>query len=183
MLIFRIRKLREVLNSQAIRRKGEVTKGNIFFYPVLRFFYKNNKIEVYSKSGQVRSRTYASPPYTYVEVKLGFSVDQNFRIFKEKTIFKIGKALGMQDIQTGNDIFDKNVIVKATDESYINNILSSSIQEKIMTIINNNNAHIYLQKNKLSIAVPDIIYKEEEYDNLIDTALIIVKKISGEFEY
>jgi len=180
MLIFRIRKLREILNTLAIQRNGNATKGNIFFYPVLTFYHGNNKIEVYSRSGQIRSRHYASPPYTYVKVKLANPIEQDFRVFKQDMVLKIGKILGMQDITIGADHFDEEVIIKATDESFIKNILTTSIQDRLLTIIEKYKAHVYLYKNTLSIDVPDIIYKEEEYNDLIDTTIQIVKKITGE---
>jgi hypothetical protein len=48
--------------------------------------------------------------------------------YKETYASRIGKKLGMQDIQLFNESFDNNVILKGNNEDFVRRIFSESIQ-------------------------------------------------------
>lgn len=159
------------LESQAIKRRGEIQKRT-FRYPVLRFYYKSNQVKVYSVPGGRNT-----PPYTYVIVVLSTPVSQHMHLYKEGFASKIGKKLGMQDIQVGVDSFDREVMVKGSDELFVRKILTYKVQDPILKIINNHRAFVFLNGNILRIGVPKLVYDEFTYDELIDTALKMVDQI------
>ena len=56
-------------------------------------------------------------------------------IYCESIISKIGKALGMKDIQIGNPLFDEAFVIKARDEMILRNFLSSKHYIIVVSII------------------------------------------------
>lgn len=169
------KKLRRVLNNLAIKRNGEVTsKFGGLGYPVLRFDYKYNRVEVYSIPGSKNS-----PPYTYIKVELYSPINEYMHLYKEGFVSRIGKKLGTQDIEVGLDSFDNDIMVKGSDEFFVRNILNYEIQDLVLKIINKYKASIILKKNKLTIIVQTIVYEEFIYEELINTALRITDRIQG----
>jgi hypothetical protein len=57
------------------------------------------------------------------------------------------------------------------------------IQNLILSIITEFNAYIYLNKDKLEIKVPTIIYDENTYDELIKAAIKLSDKINGRYSF
>ena len=98
-------------------------------------------------------------------------------IYKESYASKIGKAIGMQDIQIGTDFFGKEVIIKDSDEYFIRSFLTYDIQEKILLIIEKLRERIILNKEKLEISFTDILNDELLCDELINLRLRLVEKI------
>lgn len=54
--------------------------------------------------------------YTVLNLRLSANPGFEFRLIKEGFFQKIGKAFGMQDIQTGNEAFDKAFVLKSADQ-------------------------------------------------------------------
>lgn len=175
-VIFSIRtknKIRQVLEGQAIKRNGEVTSvfGG-FGYPQLNFEYDFNKFKVFSVPGG-KNR----PSFTYVNVTLVNSTIHHMRLYKEGFASRIGKKLGMQDIEVGIDSFDNNIMIKGSDENFIRSLLIYKVQDKVLKIIRNHKASITLKQNRLIIFVNKIVYEDFVYDDLIDTAIGIVDQL------
>ena len=162
-------RLQEVLNSQAIKRNG--TLRNFFGYPRLEFQYNNHGVRVYSQSGGKNS-----PPYTHVEVFLNLSTDFKMRIYNETMASRIGKKLGMQDIQIYNDEFDSKFMIKGSDEYIVTSILNFDVQNKLIDL-RSFRPYVRMDKKKLRISVPRLLMGDYEYDLLIDAALKIVDRI------
>ena len=78
---------------------AKLTRVTFFRNQKLEFFHRENKVKIDTIIDKVGATT-------YIEVKLANPTLYKFRIYKERYISKIGKALGMQDIQIGNDDFD-----------------------------------------------------------------------------
>ena len=165
----RCNKLKEVVNNQAIKRNGTV--ANNFGYPILRFQHNIYDVKVYSQSGGKNS-----PPYTHVEVFLNLSTDFKMRIYNETMASRIGKKLGMQDIQIYNDEFDSKFMIKGSDEYIVTNILNFDVQNKLIDL-RSFGPYVRLDKKKLRISVPRLLMGNYEYDLLIDAALKIVDRI------
>jgi len=170
--INKIKKIKRVLEVQAIKRNGELQGLFRGSYPVLKFNHNSEQVKVYSTPGGRNT-----PPCTYVCVTLSLPVSHHMRLYKEGFGSKIGKKLGMQDIQVGIDSFDRDIMVKGSDEFFIRNILTYGIQDLVLRIINNHRADIILDRNRLRIIVQKIVYDETTYDDLIDPALKIADQI------
>ena len=172
-IIYSIKKgneLKKVLESQAIKRNGEVKRAfGGFGYPQLNFEYDFNKFKIFSVPGG-KNR----PPFTYVDVTLVNSTIHRMRLYKEGFSSKIGKKLGMQDIEVGIDSFDNDIIIKGSDENFIRSLLIYKVQDKVLKIIRNHKASITLNQNRLVIFVQKVVYEDFVYDDLIDTAIAII---------
>jgi len=173
-------KLKKVLEKQAIKRNGVVNSvfGGLS-YPYLIFSYNFNEFKIYSVPGG-KNR----PPFTYVHVTLVNSTIHHMRLYKEGFSSKIGKKLGMQDIEVGIDSFDNDIIIKGSDENFIRSLLIYKVQDKVLKIIRNHKASITLNQNRLVIFVQKVVYEDFVYDDLIDTAMAIIdqfKEIYSKF--
>lgn len=166
-------KITRALETQAIKRNGKIRKGfGGFGVSVLEFDHNSSGVKVYSVPG---GRNTSS--HTVVLVDLPFSVSHHMCLYKEGYAARMGKKLGMQDIQIGIDSFDRDIIIKGSDEFFVRRILTYDIQDYILRIVNNHRANITLNRNKLRIVVQKIVYDETTYDDLIDTALKIADQI------
>jgi hypothetical protein len=83
-----------------------------------------SRVRIYTITrGSGKSRT----TYTVVDMSAPSSVQGTLKIAREGFFSKIGKTVfGTQDIQAGDEAFDKAVIVKGSDESAVKGLLSSS---------------------------------------------------------
>lgn len=167
----RSNKLKRALEAQAIKRNGTLTGGFLVSYPKLSFSHNTNEVAVYSVPGGRYT-----PPYTHVSVKLPIPINQKIRIYNEKITGKIGKALGMQDIQIDSDSFDNQFMIKGTDEYYVRNLLTFNIQDMILSI-SKYKPLILINNQTLKISVPDVITDDYAYDQLINTTLKIIDRI------
>jgi hypothetical protein len=95
-------------------------------------------------------------------------------VYKEGVASKIGKALGMQDIKIGDDYFDKEVIIKGSDEYFIRSLLTIDVQDKILLITKKLRAHISVRNKLLEISIPRIFYDENLYEEVISLGLRLV---------
>jgi len=160
-----------VLEGQAIKRNGRVV--SVFLaYPKLIFNYHANEITVYFTAGSKYS-----PPHTHFNLTFNILSNQKMFIFKEGTLSKIGKMFGLQDIQIDYDSFDKEVIIRGTDEYFIKSILTIDIQDKILSIDKKLNLYIKLDETGLELTVADIIRDDQTFDKFIDLGLALFDKI------
>lgn len=174
LLIKRIKKLDDILEHQATKRKGEVKKSLPFGYPGLTFNYYSNQVDIYIRPGSKHS-----PPSTELTIRLSYPASNTLSIYKEDISSKIGKKLGAQDIELGFESFDKDVMIKSSDEYFARKILTGDVQDLVLKIINKHRAYISLKDDILMIVIRKIIFEESEYDELIDTGLKIVDKLEG----
>ena len=111
----RIKKTKRILELQALKRNGSVSKSWFYGSSSLTFNYNTDEVTLYTVPGGRYS-----PPCTYLKIIFQPAITQKMFIQKEGIASKIGKTLGMQDIQIGIDAFDREVIIIDTDEFFIN---------------------------------------------------------------
>ena len=162
-------KHKKVLNYQKNKRNGELSKGFLFSEPKLEFTHNGNKIKIDSVVGKTC--------FTIITVKLIYPTDKKMAIHKERYISKLGKAIGMQDIEIGFDEFDRKVILKGSDENFIRQIITFDIQDMIISTLEKFRASIYLNNDLLKISFPDLFQDESSSDIIIDLTLNLVDKI------
>jgi hypothetical protein len=143
----RVKKLNIVLEKIAVKRGGEVSSGTWLSrvewpYPLLIIRHGIYTLKIHSIFGGR-----ATPPYTYVKVKLDKAI--NGKIFI--TVKKQGLKFNF----------------KPENEKLIAKLFTPKIQNEINTL-NINNIGILIKKDEFSIQVPDIIFAEEIYNQLID---------------
>jgi len=86
------------------------------------------KIEAYTcRSGENSSIK------TRIIVEHNGKATAEMMLYKEGVLTKIGKALGMQDIQLGNTEFDEKFLVKGKNPVQVKDILNFDLQHKLLT--------------------------------------------------
>jgi len=168
-------KYMQVLKYQQSKRNANFSKGFFLKDPKLEFFYGGNEVKIDAIIGRAT--------ITFIEVKLAHPTDKKMCIYKESYISKIGKTLGMKDIEIGFDDFDRNVVLKGSDENFIRRLLSFDIREKVLGITDKFKASINLNDDLLIITFPDLFQDEQSSDELIDFSLKLVDRIEEISKY
>ncbi len=175
----------ECLKRQAIKRNGLV-KPSFLAYPRLSFRHLDTDILVSAMSdGILGSRSRSSQ--TYVSFYLPGSSDNWFDI-RNKPMRKVfDRVFGMEDIQIENPEFDVRFTVHASDAMFIQTLLTRELQERILQFSHGKEPYVqYTMKTLfkdgrlvfgkkqpcLSVSVRKTVTEEEEYDRLIEIALM-----------
>lgn len=164
-----MKKAKALIDGQALKRNGTL-RGRLA-YPELLFPHLDHHVKVRSFGGGKDS-----PPQTWVEVTLNQTIEETIRIYRESWASGLGKALGLQDIQIGNDQFDNQFIIKGSDEYFVMNLLTFDIQNKLIEI-REYVPLLKIRKNRLKLQVQHIPRSEEEYDQLIETVLKVIDRL------
>ena len=145
VVIIVVRKLRrrkheasEHLNWLAQHLNMTVTGGEAML-PGIRFLdfikkpyrvtgsHKGCQIEIYEYT--VRSNN-NSTTYTTCRVETPNPRSLTFHFSREGALSKVGKILGLQDIQTGDQRFDERYIIRCNDEAFIKNAMIDSVKKQ-----------------------------------------------------
>ena len=164
------KKYKEIIKKQAVKRNGTTTGGILIGNPTLRFDYYSNKVKLHTISSRYSTTT-------FLEIKLSRPTNQKMKVYKEGYASKVGKLIGMQDIEIRDVYFDDEVILKGTDEAFIRKILTFGIREKLRELIKKHKIYFSLVDDLLIIAFNSYFKTEEDCDEVIDFALRIVDKI------
>lgn len=137
--------------------------------PKVELPYKNFKfcLDTYTVSTGKSTVTYTRLRAIFIN-KLEF----RFKVYKEGFFAKIGKALGMPDIEIGDAHIDNKLIIKSPDEYMVKDLLSiDDVKERLLSIKN-----INLQIEKKSFGNASHLYRES---TLNQTVTGIVKDVDG----
>ncbi len=94
-------------------------------------WWKCDKVEVSHGEWTLTLDTYTvstgKVTVVYTRMRAPFVNPNAFRftIYRRTFFSDIGKRLGMQDVEVGDEAFDRDFIVKATDESQVRSLLAS----------------------------------------------------------
>jgi hypothetical protein len=126
---------------------------------------RGNHIRIYPytvSSGQ------SSTTYTTVRTSIPNPNGLTFSFGKEGLFSKIGKSLGMQDIDTGDEHFDKIFRVKRNDESFIQQALLPEVKAKFLASWTGHKAagKITLKEDLLSYDETGIVRDEAARDRI-----------------
>jgi len=158
-----------LMQHQAEKRSGIVDKTALL--PSLRFSHRDQPVHI-----SIRLGSRSSPPETKVHVDMNLSQPRKFTLSPESTAAKLGKKLGMKDIEIGIEAFDNKFIIKGDDEFFVCSLLNPAVQNKLLDI-HYLQPHIKLSGNALAMWIYTILSTDQEYDKLIDTTLLIVDSL------
>jgi hypothetical protein len=94
-------------------------------------FVKGDKVEAAHKNWVITLDSYVVPAgKTYIpctRMRAAYVNPGGFRftVYRKSIFSAVGKLFGMQDIEVGEDLFDRDFIVKSTDESRVRMLLSN----------------------------------------------------------
>ncbi len=127
----RKRKEREAaLKIVAEQLGATLVAGTFFKQPKLQFEYRGypTSIEFYSTGGK--------HPTLYTRLLFNLSTHPAFevRLYPERFFSKLGKLLGGQDIQIGEEQFDPKFMIKGSSEQLVKSMLSAEVREAIFEL-------------------------------------------------
>ncbi len=163
------RKIKTIYENQALKRSGKVTKN--FGQPLLTFTYKDCPVLVSTYPGSKYR-----PRFTKVHATIPNPQGNKIKVYTETIASDIVKAFGGQDIHIGNADFDDKFMIKSNNEFFPTTLLTLQVQEKLLNL-RKHRPTLTLELNQLLIHLPRYLKTEEEYDLLIDTALLCIDRL------
>ena len=94
-------------------------------------FWEGSKVQAHVKSWTITLDTYtvscADGSITYTRMRAPYINPEGFRftIYRKNLFSKLGKLLGMQDIEVGDLEFDEAFIIKGNDESKVRDLFAN----------------------------------------------------------
>jgi len=123
------------------------------------------------------------PPMVYINSNFRLKEKLKFTMYyKNKLLLTArsqyqGFTFGVKKIKVDNSNFNEIFIIKSNNESFTTLLLNYDIQNRLLDLANNNyNPMIKITKNVFTFASQSILYKEEEYDKIIDFCLLFLDK-------
>lgn len=141
------RKFRKTLENLASNLGCSYRKGGWLSSPHVEGEYKGRRILVDTftqDSGEDNSTT-----YTRVRVWHKGSLSGDISVYREGLLSKVGKVLGVQDIQLGNPTFDQEFVVKGKNVLEVKSLLDVEAQHRLLEL-----------KIPLTIR-PDVVYFDQ----------------------
>jgi hypothetical protein len=171
---YRRKKNLELLEHVALRRGGSVSRGFLLGFGKLVVPCGSHEISVHSKPGSKHS-----PPKTKVSCPLAAGRDLAMSLASENIFQKASKLVGAQDIEVGNDAFDRAFMVKGSDESAVKALLTPTVQERLMSL-SGEGLSLSLTRDELNLVVNTIPSSEMEYDRIMDAFQCLLDVVRGE---
>jgi hypothetical protein len=147
----------------------QYTQGNLLKYPSVTGIYRSRNVtlDVFMR-GTSKNRT----TYTRIVLEVNNSLQRSMKIYQETIFSKVGKLIGGQDLQIGNEQFDQRYIIKGQPELDVVKMLSSiGLQQKLLLDRTFNfelkGSELYFEKRGIERNVDQL---QREFDLLCDIA-------------
>lgn len=170
-------RIAKIFDTQAIKRNGRIVKV-LLSYPKLVFSHHTNEVEMFITPGGKNS-----PPHTNLKITFDITINQKMMVYKEGGLSRVGKFFGAQDIQVGIDSFDREMMIKGSDEYFIRSVLTTDVQDRILRVIKKLGSYIKLDEKQLLIVYPHILDDEYLLDEFINLGLLLTDKIQANKGY
>lgn len=109
----------------------QCTDPGFFGRPEITGRFGNHQVQVYIYSTGGKNKQ----TYTVAKVFLEQPQQLGMRVYKEGFFSKVGKAIGTQDIQTGDTTFDDVMMIKGNDEVGVTEYLTPALRSALMELI------------------------------------------------
>lgn len=87
--------------------------------------------------------------YTQVVIYNANAAGKRFKIAPKNFFNSIGKSLGLQDVQTQNELFDINFIVKSNDENWTANLVDTTLADLCMELKDEMKSSVFFKNDRL----------------------------------
>lgn len=179
------------LERQAIKRNGTIKKGPFYITGVsthLNFKYRDFLVDVYWEGKYVGGEG-AVKVDTIVDVFYNFKTPFNLKIFQKtiqnkflySSLFENSDTV-YRDINIGNQEFDDEFVVKGNNEKVAVDFVTIAIQNKLLKYKHIAPGIIFkpsiiFKRDKFTIKIPGTIKEDDEYDELIDIAIMFCDRL------
>lgn len=147
--------------------------------PRLEGTFRNTVLSIYTdRRGSGKHTHY----YTVINIRLWANPGFEFRLTKEGFFQKIGKAFGMQDIQVGNEVFDKAFVLKSPDENRARQVFDIMLCNKLAEHEKQIRSAISLNQGIMHYEEMVIVNSDEMINRvnlIVNLSIEIAEKISG----
>ena len=169
-----LKKLKEEWKVLADQLLLNFDPGSFFKNPEVKGMYRgyNVILDTYTVSTGQTSVT-----YTRLSVDISNPKDVFLRIYHEGFLSRIGKKLGLQDIQTKNPDFDDMFMIKGNNELEAITILDLDIQAKILSLREPNRFNAKIKGQKITFEESGIIKDIERLKSTLDMLIDIAEKL------
>ena len=125
----------EIWSQVANQIKGKFIEGG--FFTDERLIYQHGEwemvLDTYTEtSSNSTNNTSSSTDYTRMRAPFLNKDNLNMHIYREGFFSPLGKALGFQDIHTGDHYFDEEFIIKGNSEKQIRRLLNDERIKKLL---------------------------------------------------
>ena len=170
--VYQNKRRRELLTNQAEKRNGELTKSGFMGRWELRLPYKGNTLVIYSVPG---SRY--SPPKTYAILKDDSARLPTISIGRSGLGQKIMDKFGKERLLTNDEEFDRQFVIRSEDPFMAQRMLTAELRPKLIERSGMRSLQIKISPQEMRVTTFSIPSNEDDYDNFIDTAFLILKNI------
>ncbi len=133
-------------------------------------------LHIYTKGSGKNKRTFMT-----FTLSVANKYEYTLTLYKERLWSKIGKMVGMQDIEVGDPPFDKNFIVKSNDDYFAQEVLKDKqTKDYFMYILPGMYGEFNFVGQEISFKQEGIMRYERDrvqIEHTIETALILAEKI------
>ncbi|MEM7101615.1 MAG: DUF3137 domain-containing protein [Bacteroidota bacterium] len=88
--------------------------------------------------------------YTAFKIKTTNRYSYTLKIYREGFFSKLGKGLGMQDIEIGDPEFDKEFIIKANDDFFVKEIFDDPLKSHFLQVADKMKGELKLKGDEIS---------------------------------
>lgn len=139
----------EGFSRLARRYGGSSDVGGWFNRPEVRFLHGNSRVvvDVYSTGG--KHPTY----YTQVHFR-GMLPTVRCEVYPEGMWSRVGKLMGMEDVEIGSPGFDEQYIIKGDSRAALRDLLSPAVQqqiERLRRFLGNDNVYVSFNRQELLV--------------------------------
>ena len=131
---------------------------------------------------QIYEQVEGSGKHQYVMAYIKFynsPLNFDFKISKEHIFSKAGKMLGMQDIEMGDEAFDKLFLLKSKSENEFRDMMTYDIQEELKRLIKDIKAPIFQKDGVLMYAVHGGLVNENLFKSAELVIELMIKLMNG----
>ncbi len=163
-------------NRLEIPAKLPASRNNPFskYYPKIEGILMDRKfsLELYQQ-GSGKNKRY----YTELNFELENKYEYTLTLYKERIWSKLGKLVGMQDIEIGDAPFDKSFIIKSNDDYFATEVLKNQkSKDYFRMILNSMDGSFILDGNNLNYKQLGLIRSDQDrvfVEHLIETGLVL----------
>jgi hypothetical protein len=162
----------------ATRFRGQAVSGGVFGRPMFHFHHGGAfvRVDIYSTGGK-------SPTY-YTQVHLAWP-DPKARceIYPERFTSRVGKMLGMSDVEIGSPEFDRDFIISGNSPRELRELLTPAVQHAIYRLrrmLRNDYVYIGIGGARLLVKKLGLIRTDAELIEFVEGALELYDRALGD---